>query len=75
MLATLVFILILFLPAAFLPVVLDAFIPGSDLNEMGIVLENSDDTFPIQGYELLGFLPDSNRYDTWEISKSLQTYQ
>jgi len=75
MLATIVFILILFLPAAFLPVVLDTFNSSTELDEMGIVLENSDDTFPMQGYELLGFLPISNQCDTWEISESLQTCQ
>jgi len=70
-----IFILILFLPAALLPVVLDAFVSSSDLNEMGIVLENQDDTFTMQGYDLVGFLPISNQCDTWEISESLQTCQ
>jgi len=67
-----IFILILFLPAAFLPVVLDTFSSSAELDEMGIVLENSDDTFPMQGYELFGFLPVSNQCDTWEISEQIQ---
>jgi hypothetical protein len=75
MFATTVFILILFLPAAFLPVLLDTFSSNTELEEMGIVLENSDDIFPMQGYELVGFLPVSNQCDTWEVSESLQTCQ
>ena len=51
-----IFILIMFLPAAILPVVLDTFASSADLDEMGISLENSDDTFPMQGYELVGVL-------------------
>jgi hypothetical protein len=68
-----IFILILFLPAAFLPVALDTFVSSPDLDEMGILLENSDDTFPMQGYELAGFLPTANHCEAWEISESLQT--
>ena len=68
MFATIVFILILFLPAAFLPMALDTFVSSSDLDEMGISLENSDDTFPMQGYELADFLPTSNHFEV-----SLQT--
>ena len=75
MFATIVFILILFLPAAFLPVVLDTFSSSADLDEMGIVLENQDDTFPMQGYELVGFLPVSNQCDTWDVSETLQACQ
>jgi hypothetical protein len=60
MLATTVFILILFLPAAFLPVVLDTFASSTDLDEMGISLENSDDTFSMRGYELVDVLTISN---------------
>ena len=75
MLVTTIFILILYLPAAFLPVLLDAFVSSSDLDEMGVVLENSDDTFPMQGYELIGFLPVSNQCDTWEINETLQACQ
>lgn len=75
MLATTLFSLILFLPAAFLPVVLDAFVSSSDLSEMGIVLENSDDSVPMQGYELFGCLPVSNQCETWEISETLQACQ
>jgi len=51
---------------------LDAVVSISDLDEMGIVLENSDETFPMQGYEFVGFLPDSNRCEVWEISESPQ---
>ena len=68
-----IFILILFLPAAFLPVVLDTFSSRAELEEMGISLENQDDTFPKQGYELVSFLPASNQSDTWEVSEMLQT--
>lgn len=68
-----IFILILFLPAAFLPLALDVFVSSADLDEMGVSLENSDDTFPMQGDELAGFLPASNRCETWEISESLPT--
>lgn len=60
MLATIVFILILFLPAAFLPMALDTFTSNADLDEMGISLESSDDTFPIRGYELADVFPVSN---------------
>ena len=71
-----IFILILFLPATFLPVVLDTFSSSAELNEMGIVLKSSDDTFPMQGYELVGLLPPvSNQCDTWEISEQLQVCQ
>lgn len=55
-----IFILILLLPAACLPLALDTFFSRADLNEMGISLENSDDTFSIQE-------------DVWGISKPLQT--
>ncbi len=75
MLATTVFILILFLPAACLPLALETFFSTADLDEMGISLESSDDTFPMQGYELVGFLPASNNSDIWEISEPLQTCQ
>jgi len=68
-----IFIFIFFLPAAFLPVVLDAFISNTDLDEIGVSLESSDDTFPMQGYELVGFLPTSNHCDTWEFNEPLQT--
>jgi hypothetical protein len=70
-----IFILILFLPAACLPLVLDAFFSDSDLDEIGICLESSDDTFPMQGYELVGFLPTPNRCDTWETNEPLQVCQ
>ena len=58
-----------------LAALLDAFVSSSDLDEMGVVLENSDDTFPMQGYELIGFLPVSNQCDTWEINETLQACQ
>ena len=67
--------LILFLPAVFLPVVLDSFTSSADLDEMGIYLENSDDVFPMQGYELVGFLPTPNSCDTWETNEPLQVCQ
>jgi hypothetical protein len=70
-----IFILILFLPAVCLPLGLDIFFSSTDLEEMGIALESSDDTFPMQGYELIGFLPASNRCDAWAISEPLQTCQ
>ena len=55
-----IFILILLLPAVCLSLALDTFFSSSDLDEMGIFLENSDDMLPIQA-------------DVWGISKSLQT--
>jgi hypothetical protein len=53
-----IFILILLLPAVCLPLALDTFFSSSDLDEMGICLESSDDTLPIQE-------------DVWGISKPL----
>ena len=70
-----IFILILFLPAAILPVVLDTFASSADLDEMGISLENSDDTFPMQGYELVGVLSLAQKCDAWEVNQSLQACQ
>jgi len=70
-----IFILILFLPAAFLPLALDTFASSADLDEMGISLESSDDTFPMQGYELVSFLPASKHCDRWEISEPLKVCQ
>jgi hypothetical protein len=70
-----IFILILFLPAAFLPLVLDTFFSDSDLGEMGICLESTDDTFPMQGYELVGFFPTLNHCDAWETNEPLQVCQ
>jgi hypothetical protein len=75
MLATTVFILILFLPAACLPLALDTFFSSSELGEMGVRLETSDDTFRVQGYELVGFLPTSSPCETWEINEPLQICQ
>lgn len=70
-----IFILILFLPAAFLPVALDTFTSGADLEDMGISLESSGDTFPMQGYELVGFLPVSQNCESWELNEPLQACQ
>lgn len=70
-----IFILIPFLPAACLPLVLETFFSDAELDEMGVCLEKSVDTVSMQGYELVGFLPASNRYDAWEISEPLQTCQ
>jgi len=55
-----IFILILFLPAAFLPLGLTTFFSAEELDEMGICLETSDDTFPVQGYDLVDIFPISN---------------
>lgn len=68
-----IFILILFLPAALLSIALDAFVSCCDLNEMGISLQNPDDTFPMHGYELVGFLSVSNHGDVCEVSEPLRT--
>lgn len=68
-----IFTFIFFLPAAFLPVALDGFASKANLNEMGVSLENADDTFPMQGYELVGFLPASQKCDAWEFNEPLQT--
>lgn len=68
-------ILILFLPAAFLPVALDTCVSNTDLGEMGISLESSDDTFPRQGYELVGFLSASNHCEAWEVGEPLRACQ
>lgn len=57
-----IFILILLLPTACLPLALDTFFSISDLDEMGISLESSYDMFPIEE-------------DVWGISKPLQMYQ
>lgn len=67
-----ILIFILFVPA-FLPIVLATFVSESGLNEMGISLGSTDDTFPMQGYELTGFLPVSDNCDVWIISEPLQT--
>jgi hypothetical protein len=69
---TSIFILILFLPAALLPLGLSTFLSAGELEEMGISLESSDDTFPMQGYELAGFLPTSNNCEVWEIREQFQ---
>ena len=62
-----IFILILLLPAACLPLVLDTFFSSSDLNEMGISLENSDDMFPMQGDELVDVFPISNSCEQLQV--------
>ena len=69
MLATSITLLILFLPAACLPLVLVLFSSNSELEEMGILLESSDDTFPMQGYEPVGFLREAIHCDRWKINK------
>ena len=66
-----IFILILLLPAVCLPLALDTFFSSSDLDEMGISLESSDDMLPIQGYELVGFLPASSPCEAWETKKPI----
>jgi len=53
---TSIFILILFLPVACLPLVLEIFFSDSDLDEIGICLESPDNIYLMQGYELVGFL-------------------
>lgn len=70
---TSIFILILLLPAACLSLALDTFFSTTQLSEMGISLKNSDDTLPMQGYELVGLIPSSNNNNVWEISEPLQT--
>jgi hypothetical protein len=68
---TSIFILILLLPAACLPLALDTFFSSSDLDEMGISLESSDDMLPIQGYELVGFLPASSPCEAWATNEPI----
>lgn len=75
MFAATIFIFIFFLPAAFLPLALDTFASSTERETMGIVLENSDDTFPMQGYELVGFLPVSQNCESWEFNEPLQACQ
>ena len=75
MCATSIFILILFLPAALLPLGFDTLFSAADLDEMGVCLESHDDTFLMQEYELFGFLPTPNRCDTWETNEPLQICQ
>lgn len=72
---TVILILILFLPAAFLPLALDTFVTGTDLDEMGISLESSDDTFPVHGCQLTGLLPASDNCEVWDISEPLHACQ
>ena len=56
-----IFILILFLPVAFLPLGLNTFFSSDELGEMGVCLGKPNDTSPIQGYQLVGFLPISKK--------------
>ncbi len=63
-----IFILILLLPAACLPLALDTFFSSADLDEMGISLKSSEDTFPVQGYELVDILPVVLGLWNWESS-------
>ncbi len=62
-----IFILILLLPAACLPLALDIFVSKTDLDEMGISLEGSDNTLPIQGYELVDEFPISNSCEQLQV--------
>ena len=73
MCATSIFILILFLPAALLPLGFDTLFSAADLDEMGVCLESHDDAFLMQEYELVGFLPATKHCDTWEVKEPLQT--
>lgn len=70
-----IFILILLLPAVCLPLALDTFFSSSELGEMGISLKDSDDRFPMQGYELVGFLPAPSPCEAWETNEALQVCQ
>lgn len=70
-----IFILILFLPAAFLPLSLDTFFSNSELEEMGVCLERSTEPLLVQRYELVGFLTVSTNYESWEIGESLRSCQ
>lgn len=64
---TSIFILILLLPAACLPLTLNTFFSSADLKEMGISLESSDDMFPMQGYELVDVFPISNSCEQLQV--------
>ena len=75
-----IFILILLLPGVCLPLALDTFFSSADLDEMGISLESSDDTFFMQGHQLVGLPPASSNckgFDgwVWEISEGSQICQ
>jgi hypothetical protein len=59
---------------------LETFFSSSELGEMGICLETSDDMVPMQKYELVGLLPTSNNCEDsdgciWEISEGPQICQ
>jgi hypothetical protein len=73
-------ILTLFLPAAFLPLGLSTFYSPDELEEMGVSLERPEISLPLQGYELVGFLPASNNNGdsdghVRELSKRSQIFQ
>jgi len=72
-----IFILILFLPAACLPLAFDTFFSSSELDEMGICLETPGEPFPTQGSELVGFQPTTHNCKNaagcvWELREQLQ---
>ena len=54
-----IFILILFLPTAFLPVAIKTFFTSGELDEMGICLEDSQ---TMQGCDDTAHVPDENQY-------------
>lgn len=66
-----IFILVIFLPAAILPVALDAFVSICDLDEMGISLENTDDIFPLPAHELVGIISVSSQGHVVELNELL----
>ena len=74
-----IFILILFLPAAFLPLALDMFFSSTDLSEMGVCLEKPEGSFLVKRRELIGILSQSNNCEDagclWEITNQLQVCQ
>ena len=75
-----IFILALFLPVAFLPLALDTFLSGTDLTEMGICLETSEISHPMQGCEFAGIFPTTHRQENiseylWGVSEQLQACQ
>jgi hypothetical protein len=70
-----IFILILFLPVAFLPWALRTFYSSDELNEMGFCLEPSENFYPIQGSELAGPAKYEKAGCVWETSEQLQTCQ
>ena len=83
---TSIFILILFLPAAFLPLGLSTFFSSNDLDEMGICLERPENWISIQSiismpshepgdtFQKSIGCEDAIRY-VWETSEGLQVCQ